>query len=57
MPVPQSIDQRIRVMIWQWACQSKGIEDIEVLLKRDGFPVPSRDFIKGYVWRAAQVKR
>lgn len=56
MPVPQSIDQRMRAMIWQWACEGKGIDDISVLLRRDGLQA-DREFIKGYVWRAQQVQR
>jgi hypothetical protein len=57
MPVPQSIDQRMRVMIWQLARAGFGWEDIEVKLRQDDLPVPPRVFIRTHVERAAQVKR
>lgn len=57
MPVPQSIDQRMRVMIWQMAVQGYGWEDIEVKLKADALPVPPRPFIRVHVERAEHVRR
>lgn len=57
MPVPQSIDQRMRVMIWQLAVQGYGWEDIEVKLRQDDLPVPPRPFIWAHVERAEKVKR
>ncbi len=49
MPVPQSIDQRIPVMIWQLAREGFGWEDIEVKLRQDDLPVPPRVFIRTHV--------
>ena len=57
MPVQMSVEQKMRVLIWQMATQGYGWEDIEVKLKLDDLPVPPRVFIRTHVERAAQVRR
>ena len=52
MPVPMSIDQRIRVMVWQWAQSLIGVEDLQVLLRREGLAVPPRDYLVEIVRQA-----
>lgn len=41
----------VRVMVWQWAVEGYGVEDIEVKLQNIGIKV-DRDQIKERVWRA-----
>jgi hypothetical protein len=53
MPVPLSVDHRIRMLIWGWAVQGYGVEDIEVMLRKDGASAP-REFIWEIVVQARQ---
>ncbi len=56
MPVPLSIHQLIRVMVWQWAVEGYGWEDIDVKLRRQGYVV-DKSWIIAMVKRAQEQKR
>ncbi len=44
------------MLIWGWAVQGYGVEDIEVLLRKDGLSA-ARDWIWSIVVQAGKVKR
>ena len=57
MSVPISVDHRVRMLIWGWAVQGYGWEDIKVMLWREFQDEAPTEFIKEIVAQAARVKR
>lgn len=57
MSVAHSPEHRMRMLVWNMAIQGYGWEDIEIKLRCDDLPVPSREFIKTHVVKADGVIR
>lgn len=55
--MPISVDHRVRMLIWGWAVQGYGWEDIKVMLWREFQDEAPTEFIKEIVAQAARVKR
>lgn len=56
MPVPLSEDHRVRMMVWGWAIEGYGREDIEHKLKMMGLYFPP-ELIWKLIEQAQKVKR